>query len=82
MFQLQPDDKRTITQNQLYAFNAINTNLFNNQSFEKTSAPPTTDYLGLIPLKHSGFVGDVFIENGGGMPINEEVILVQLIYLD
>ena len=72
LFQLQPDDKRTITQNQLYAFNAINTNLFNNQSFEKTSAPPTTDYLGLIPLKHSGFVfGDVFIENGGGMPINE-----------
>jgi hypothetical protein len=72
LFQLQPDENRTITQNQLYAFNAINTNLFNNQTFEKTSAPPTTDYIGIIPMKHTGLdFGDVFIENGGGMPINE-----------
>lgn len=72
LFQLQPDENRTITQNQLYAFNAINTNLFNNQKFEKTNAPPTTDYIGIIPMKHTGLdFGDVFIENGGGMPINE-----------
>lgn len=72
LFQLQPDQDNNITQNQLYAFNQINENLFNNNSFEKLGGIVATDIIGLIPIKHAGFeYGDVYVEAGGAFQNNE-----------
>jgi hypothetical protein len=72
LFQIQPDQDNNITQSQLYAFNQINENLFNNNSFEKLGGIVATDIVGLIPIKHAGFeYGDVYVEAGGAFQNNE-----------
>jgi len=65
-----PTAPRVLTQAQIYSINQIRKNNENNTNY-RLKAPTNSDTFALIPLKHGGVTGSMFIDFGGSLQDNK-----------